>query len=381
MRGAVTASTCLDCEEGKFSPPGSAQCGTCDPGTFFDVASSAAEPCEPCAAGTFSEHMGSFTCEPCAEGKYSTQQSSTCEQCEAGKYNPTTGRPECLECGRGKFSNKIGQASETTCEACPKGKSSPAEGLPMECTTCSEGSYAPKEGYAMCAVCRPNTVANEEKTTCVVGNGFYEAPGGDVKQAPNGIKDDVGGMTLWTLDLLPNFWRSSNSSTSILHCLGKEHCVGGSDSSNYCAEGYRGALCAVCEKGYAAVGVGESLSCKECSGSSIATAVFGIIFFLFVIASLFLIYFRRERFTEWMTQRDYGTDIIRAIEKLSKVGPMIKTAFAYFQVVGGLGFVFSVKFPPFFSSVASFFGGLFSFDFISFMPGERSQGQSYPFPS
>ena len=56
------------------------------------------------------------------------------------------------------------------------------------------------------------------------------------------------------------------------------------------------------------------------------------------------------------------------LEKFNKVMPILKITFAYFQVVGGLGFLFSLQFPPIFSTVVSFVGGLVSLDFISFMP-------------
>jgi hypothetical protein len=56
------------------------------------------------------------------------------------------------------------------------------------------------------------------------------------------------------------------------------------------------------------------------------------------------------------------------LKKFNKVMPILKITFAYFQVVGGLGFLFSIKFPPIFSTVVSFVGGLVSLDFISFMP-------------
>ena len=51
-----------------------------------------------------------------------------------------------------------------------------------------------------------------------------------------------------------------------------------------------------------------------------------------------------------------------------QVQPYIKIVFAYFQVVGGLGFLFGIKFPPIYSKFSSFIGGLVSLDFISFLP-------------
>jgi hypothetical protein len=47
---------------------------------------------------------------------------------------------------------------------------------------------------------------------------------------------------------------------------------------------------------------------------------------------------------------------------------VFKIIFAYFQVVGGLGFLFGIKFPPIYSRVTAFIGGVVSLDFISFLP-------------
>ena len=51
-----------------------------------------------------------------------------------------------------------------------------------------------------------------------------------------------------------------------------------------------------------------------------------------------------------------------------QVQSVIKIVFSYFQVVGQLGFLFGIKFPPLYSRVTSFIGGIVSLDFISFLP-------------
>jgi hypothetical protein len=54
--------------------------------------------------------------------------------------------------------------------------------------------------------------------------------------------------------------------------------------------------------------------------------------------------------------------------KVGRAEPVIKIVFAYFQVVGSLGPIFGIKFPPVYSTVISFLSGVFSLDFLSFMP-------------
>lgn len=56
-----------------------------------------------------------------------------------------------------------------------------------------------------------------------------------------GVKvSEIGGTTLSTLDLEKGYYRTSADSKNILKCLREEACVGGVDSSNYCASGYQG---------------------------------------------------------------------------------------------------------------------------------------------
>lgn len=48
------------------------------------------------------------------------------------------------------------------------------------------------------------------------------------------------GATLATLEVLPGFYRSSETSTDIRECFHKQACEGGSAVGTYCAEGYIG---------------------------------------------------------------------------------------------------------------------------------------------
>ena len=180
----------------------------------------------------------------------------------------------------------------------------------------------------------------------MVIEGFYTTSAGKVLPTPNGVMDDIGGMTLNGLSLAAGYWRASINSTEILPCLDIAHCKGGTNFSSYCTSGYKGPLCAVCNDGYAAVGSGESLSCNECTGSSLSTILCGI-GFLLVVLLLALYYHFREGSVRKKTSKISKRSIVR------KIGPIIKVTFAYFQIVGGLAFVFGFKFPPFFSQLVS----------------------------
>jgi hypothetical protein len=332
------------------------------------------------------------------------------------QYGPAAGLG-CFDCGRGKFISTQGATSETQCSLCPIGKSSPATGLPSSCESCQLGRYAPAEGYAQCAICDPGTACEEEatemqscgagsfsgagagtcticgptaiapdpstpfclacdanqvsnanRTECVCQQGFYTGlNANEATPVPKGVSPDTPGLTLQTLDLLPGHYRTNSNSTEILPCLNEDHCVGGSDPSSYCAEGYTGPLCAVCSSGYAAIGAGESLSCNQCSGSSTATVAAGVTFVV-VFLSVSIIQIFRDKDSTRGRLSSIDSAISAAAAKFDKVQPYIKVVFAYYQVVGGLGFLFGIKFPPIFSAVTSIFGGIVSLDFISFLP-------------
>ena len=74
----------------------------------------------------------------------------------------------------------------------------------------------------------------------------------------------------------------------VLQCLKVDHCTGGNDTAAQCAEGYKGALCAVCDDGFAATGSGESLSCSKCSGSANATVFAGVGLLILSILALLI---------------------------------------------------------------------------------------------
>ncbi|CAM9486217.1 unnamed protein product [Scytosiphon promiscuus] len=73
------------------------------------------------------------------------------------------------------------------------------------------------------------------------------------------------GVTLETLSVDSGYWRPNNESETILACYNADACVGGqTDSDEFCATGYTGPYCAVCEAGYSS---SLSRTCNRCSSS------------------------------------------------------------------------------------------------------------------
>jgi hypothetical protein len=163
-----------------------------------------------------------------------------------------------------------------------------------------------------------------------------------------GMSTNVIGMDVPTMTLKEGYWRTSQFSKEILPCLNPDHCVGGSDPTSYCSDGYEGPLCAVCSSGYAAVGSGETLMCNQCTGSQTATVVVGILIIISLLIAAFLYFFKNsipavKRRFESFDSTISSSSTFQKIKELGKYQPIFKIVFAYFQVVGGLGFVFSIK--------------------------------------
>eukprot|EP00752_Nemacystus_decipiens_P001402 g1387.t1 len=93
--------------------------------------------------------------------------------------------------------------------------------------------------------------------------------------------------TLETLKLDPGYWRATDTSKRILSCFNEDACEGGAVVGSYCAAGYEGPYCSVCEEGYAP---GRSFTCNRCSdeGSSIAIAVVVVVVIAMVVVGILL---------------------------------------------------------------------------------------------
>ena len=64
------------------------------------------------------------------------------------------------------------------------------------------------------------------------------------------------------------------------------------------------------------------------------------------------------------------------LKKLNKLMPILKIILAYFQVVGGLGFLVSPRFPPIYSKVVSIVGGFVPLDFGEIGWGVKRQADN-----
>jgi hypothetical protein len=307
--------------------------------------------------GTVGGVTGSCTCLECA----SWFEGPHCEiRVTLNTCDPGWGGPDC------------------TTQLCPQGKYK-EDAETFTCTNCPNGKYRSVEGGLSeedCSSCGPFTTSSNDKTHCLSEGGYYiieDKDGFKTLPVPEGV-EEIPGTTLTSFELLPGYWRTSNSSSQVETCLSEKHCQGGSNTSQYCAVGHEGPLCAVCQGGFSSVGAAGSLSCNKCEGSTTITLAIGltvfILFLLLVVWALLKKKTSTERSNSVVSSgiTKFNAQLTRATNKFERFEPVIKICFAYFQVVGNLSFLFSLKFPPFFTNVTGFLSGLFSLDLISVMP-------------
>ena len=172
-----------------------------------------------CAAGLNAsldpgDQSSSLCAGPCPPGTWSAIGSGSCTDCEPGFYAQQERQAECRRCPHPLFSD-------------------PGS---VFCSMCMEGYYLSNfsaDPYDMIEFCHP-------------------CPGDANCSSPS--------ATLETLPLKAGFWRASKSSDVLYECrrfggdgdAGEKRCAGGSefgiDGSGYCAPGFKGPECQLCEE-------------------------------------------------------------------------------------------------------------------------------------
>ncbi|CAN0250034.1 unnamed protein product [Scytosiphon promiscuus] len=102
----------------------------------------------------------------------------------------------------------------------------------------------------------------DQCSDCSIANGDVTA----TCQVPlENTQAKENGVTLETLDVTGGYWRATNDSVYILACYNADACIGGqTGAEDYCAPGYTGPYCAVCEPDYSP---SLSFTCTRCSRS------------------------------------------------------------------------------------------------------------------
>ena len=204
------SATCELCPTGKFSTPGSSECGGCLPGEIQSSAISCSKcpvgkyaesgdiSCTDCPVATFASAEGSSFCTQCDAGRFqhppltgqnvSTTcricpggwsqgqlQSTSCNSCGTGKYTNGDEAPACISCAAGKYQDLNNQDSSTACKDCAVGKYQNSAGQ-SSCESCDPGKYQNQVGQIKCKDCNKGYYQNQGgQSGCKnCGGGYYQ---------------------------------------------------------------------------------------------------------------------------------------------------------------------------------------------------------------
>ena len=258
---ASSASTCIECERGKYSSTsGSTSCTECESGKRSNNAWYAptchlsppircrlsgkwlgASDCESCPTGRFGDagsflinrrgsqlsgwelsHPNSEPCKECPEGKY--LDGAQCTDCAPGYYSDDKAQLTCRSCGIGRYQSSSGQQS---CLKCTYGKYFDEQGA-TECKDCYLGQYSNTKGHYECSGCSRGTYGDEHG----IGQQFIQvrdAMGRPTLEEPT-CKKCIAGLFL-------DYTSASNSSECKTCAVGTFSSSLGSHSCTNCIAG------------------------------------------------------------------------------------------------------------------------------------------------
>ena len=178
-----------------------------------------------CPAGYEAVVEGSRECSMCPEGKFQSHPTGLpCQECPPGSAQKDMGSHSCDACDPNMHQKRSGQ---TRCLDCPLGLSTNGQSGWSECTSCENGQFNRFPNLAAgSGTCR----------NCVT------------------LSTCTANTTLLNLNVRPGAWRLSERSATLATCFRDVNvqgnttssCLGGRNSSAYCAEGTYGPLCSLC---------------------------------------------------------------------------------------------------------------------------------------
>ena len=157
----------------------------------------AADSCDICGIGQYSDSLGEPACTECPTGSTTTAEASTeleaclcnagfegdaattgCQECAVGQYSGTVEDGECSTCPASSSTAGTGNTAVTACE-CDAGHFGTIEAPTNECSECEVGQYNDAVGAAACIECPASSsteaAASKALDECLCEQGF----GGD----------------------------------------------------------------------------------------------------------------------------------------------------------------------------------------------------------
>eukprot|EP00475_Leptophrys_vorax_P000703 TRINITY_DN10392_c0_g1_i9.p1 TRINITY_DN10392_c0_g1~~TRINITY_DN10392_c0_g1_i9.p1 ORF type:complete len:279 (+),score=18.26 TRINITY_DN10392_c0_g1_i9:316-1152(+) len=127
----VSSGQCYKCPKGSAATNSSAtSCHQCEPGRY---AHSGSDECFFCPSGTFAASAGQGDCEACGFGSYVSSAFTSCEPCAKGRYSDSSQAAFCSPCHSGKWSDSVNASTSTICKGCPQ----------LDSVSCEEGAVVP----------------------------------------------------------------------------------------------------------------------------------------------------------------------------------------------------------------------------------------------
>ena len=357
-------------------------------------------------------------CPTCPRGYYCDNEGSLGVDCGEEYY--AGGPKKCLEGFYGETGGQVAASCTGPCNSghyCPAGSTEPA---PESCMSQHFLMYDlsnTSDPKPLCQSCN-GTLLNPTGQSS-----WYGSPAFAGEVHPYGKDGDLTGLTkcwnytslptgitLETLPLQDNHWRQFNWSLIILPCLKDGVCLGGdpvADVPFQCRAGHEGPFCAACRDDYYM----QAGMCSECDGSSqLAFIPFYILLLLVALVIAFVIYKAcagSEADTGDLVERigNFGASVtsdgaaavvaatqdvtieaaIATVEDtqernrfaklclyIDKRGTQImvkvKILIALYQVLNGIGLVFSIPYPSFYESSLAIIGGIVSIELPQVMP-------------
>ena len=276
--GAVSDTSCDNCQSGSHSSEGSVIC-SCNKGFTGPDGG----PCMICPAGKYKDMNGTMACADCAAGKFldttGGNSSEACVKCETGKYVTSTGSNSSTDCKTcPAYASSLAGSSQIKNCSCNKGYTGP-DG--QACSACVAGSYKNITGSNTCLLCEAGTysgesglISSDNCTLCPIGstsagagsnsasnctcNLGYTLEGSKCVACVTGkFKDTIGAQNCTEC---PDHLLSPLASTSATNCR--------------CGVGYtgpNGVACTPCAAG-TYKDVNGSAPCTLCPGGTYSTA-------------------------------------------------------------------------------------------------------------
>jgi len=362
------------CPVGHFANSTSNKCESCHPGTYQSQAMHS-ESCLECQPGTYQPNKNGTGCLTCESGTFQQEaKQAMCNMCRAGGYCSIIQAGACdggfTPCPVGTYNDKEGQDNVAACRLCPEGTYADGKYGLIQCPRCPY-RLSSQGGDSQCNFCDAQFYKAD---TSISNTKLFETPDKYCKSCPDNVNCTTANTAIDTLQIFPNFWRSSIYTSTTYPCTYDGICLGVDDAAIYqtsnidtipqCIDGHSGPLCEVCveEENYLDTRTGRCSKCPSLTKLAIVPTVLIVICVLAVIGYATGTHFPFFRY--------YANIMINLISRLN-LQAKIKIIISFFQIVNALESVYGVRFHE--SCVAWFnFFRFFNFgliDFIGIPPG------------